>query len=185
MSNSHGKFVWYELMTTDTAGAEAFYRGVIGWDAQDSDMPGMSYTLFKAGETSVGGMMALPQTACAEGARPGWIGYVTVDDVDASASKQTRMAVTSTALPMIFPALAALRSFPIRRVQRSLCSSHRHRQSLKVNRRQPERRPWRMARASCRRSRGGVRLLRKAVRMEKGRVYRHGSDGCLPDLFHG
>jgi uncharacterized protein len=31
--------------------------------------------------------MALPQTACAEGARPGWIGYVTVDDVDASASQ--------------------------------------------------------------------------------------------------
>jgi uncharacterized protein len=87
MSNSHGKFVWYELMTTDTAGAEAFYRGVIGWDAQDAGMPGMSYTLFKAGETSVGGMMALPQTACAEGARPGWIGYVTVDDVDASASQ--------------------------------------------------------------------------------------------------
>jgi uncharacterized protein len=29
-SNTHGKFVWYELMTTDTAGAGAFYRDVIG-----------------------------------------------------------------------------------------------------------------------------------------------------------
>jgi uncharacterized protein len=74
-------------MTTDTAGAGAFYRDVIGWDAQDAGMRGMSYTLFKAGETSVGGMMALPQDACAGGARPGWIGYVAVDDVDASAAQ--------------------------------------------------------------------------------------------------
>lgn len=90
MSATHGKFVWYELMTTDTAGAEDFYRDVIGWGAQDAGMPGMSYTLFKAGETSVGGMMALPQSACAEGARPGWIGYVAVDDVDKGAAQVER-----------------------------------------------------------------------------------------------
>jgi hypothetical protein len=47
MSNSHG--FWQELMTTDTAVSRS-------WDAQDTGMPGMSYTLFKAGETSVGGM---------------------------------------------------------------------------------------------------------------------------------
>ncbi len=32
-------------------------------------------------------MLALPQTACAEGARPRWSSYVAVDDVDASASQ--------------------------------------------------------------------------------------------------
>ena len=26
-----GRPVWYELMTTDTAGAEKFYRNVLGW----------------------------------------------------------------------------------------------------------------------------------------------------------
>ncbi len=41
MPNSHGKFVWYELTTTDTAGAESFYRDVIGWGEQDAGMPGM------------------------------------------------------------------------------------------------------------------------------------------------
>jgi uncharacterized protein len=90
MSNSHGKFVWYELMTTDTAGAESFYRDVIGWGAQDAGTPGMSYTLFKAGETSVGGMMAIPEEGCAKGAQPGWVGYVAVDDVDASAAQAAR-----------------------------------------------------------------------------------------------
>ena len=41
----------YELMTTDPKAAEAFYRGVIGWGAQDAGMPDMSYTLLTAGVT--------------------------------------------------------------------------------------------------------------------------------------
>ena len=49
MSDTHGTFVWYDVMTTDAKAAEAFYRGVIGWDAQDSGMPDRSYTLLFAG----------------------------------------------------------------------------------------------------------------------------------------
>ena len=36
MSTSPAEFVWYELMTTDTKAAEAFYSKVIGWTAQDA-----------------------------------------------------------------------------------------------------------------------------------------------------
>jgi predicted enzyme related to lactoylglutathione lyase len=87
MSSSHGKFVWYELMTTDTKAAEAFYRSVIGWGAKDAGMPGMAYTLLMAGDTQIGGLMTLPESASGAGARPGWIGYVAVDDVDATAAQ--------------------------------------------------------------------------------------------------
>ena len=80
MSSFHGSFVWYELMTTDTAGAEAFYRDVVGWGARDSGIPGVSYKLLLAGETGVAGLMSVP-----DGARPSWVGYVAVDDVDATA----------------------------------------------------------------------------------------------------
>jgi predicted enzyme related to lactoylglutathione lyase len=90
MSASHGKFVWYELMTTDTAGAEAFYKAVVGWGTQDSGMPGMAYTLLNAGGTAIGGLMALPEEARKAGMRPGWTGYVAVDDVDASAAQLTK-----------------------------------------------------------------------------------------------
>jgi predicted enzyme related to lactoylglutathione lyase len=83
MSKVHGKFVWYELMTTDTAAAKTFYKKVIGWDAQDMAMPDMTYTRLMVGETGVAGLMALPKAACDAGARPGWTGYVAVDDVDA------------------------------------------------------------------------------------------------------
>ena len=82
MTSHHGSFVWYELMTTDTAAAEAFYRAVVGWDVRPSGVPGMDYTLFMAGESGAAGLMAAPA-----GVRPGWIGYVAVDDVDASAER--------------------------------------------------------------------------------------------------
>ena len=74
-------------MTNDTKAAEAFYRNVIGWNAKDSGMPGMSYTIWSAGEAPVGGLMEVPKEARDAGARPGWIGYVEVDNVDASAAK--------------------------------------------------------------------------------------------------
>jgi predicted enzyme related to lactoylglutathione lyase len=40
--NSHGRFVWYELMTTDMEAAKAFYAKVVGWGTQDVSMPGMA-----------------------------------------------------------------------------------------------------------------------------------------------
>jgi predicted enzyme related to lactoylglutathione lyase len=85
----HGKFVWYELMTTDAAAATAFYRDVVGWRAHDAGMPDMSYTILTAGETPVGGLMTLPKEAADAGARPGWMGYVGVDGVDDGAQKVT------------------------------------------------------------------------------------------------
>jgi len=82
----HGVFVWYELMTSDTKAAEVFYRNVIGWDAQAAP-GGMPYTLFTTHQIPVAGMMTLPPEARDQGARPGWIGYINVDDVDASATR--------------------------------------------------------------------------------------------------
>ena len=49
MADNHGKFVWYELMTSNVKTAADFYSGVVGWTAKDSAMPGMEYTIFNAG----------------------------------------------------------------------------------------------------------------------------------------
>jgi predicted enzyme related to lactoylglutathione lyase len=87
MANPNGKFVWYELMTTDTKAAEDFYRSVVGWRAQDAGMSDMAYTILSAVETPVGGLMKLPEEARANGAAPRWIGYVAVDDVDQFAKR--------------------------------------------------------------------------------------------------
>lgn len=87
MTTAACPFVWYELMTTDDRAAEAFYSQVIGWKTADAGMPGMRYTLLSAGDTHVGGLMALPQEARDGGARPGWMGYVAVPDVDVHAKR--------------------------------------------------------------------------------------------------
>ena len=84
MVDSHGRFVWYELMTTDMEAAKAFYAKVVGWGTRDA---GMAYTLFTVGEASVSGLMDLPEDARRMGATPHWIGYVGVDDVDAAADR--------------------------------------------------------------------------------------------------
>ncbi|MEJ0049435.1 MAG: VOC family protein [Rhodospirillales bacterium] len=89
MANPHGKFVWYELMTTDTDAAEAFYKAVIGWSTQVFAGSEPKYTILMVNGAGIGGMMVLPEEARRMGAQPGWLGYVGVDDVDAGAAKVT------------------------------------------------------------------------------------------------
>jgi predicted enzyme related to lactoylglutathione lyase len=85
MGDSHGRFVWYELMTTDLEAANAFYGEVVGWRTREASMPGSRYTLFTAGDVSAAGLIDLPQDSQMHGAAPQWVGYVSVDDVDAAA----------------------------------------------------------------------------------------------------
>ena len=86
MAGDHGRFVWYELITTDKECAKAFYSSVVGWGTQDVSMPSASYSLFTLGNASVSGLINLPTDANKMGAKPRWIGYVGVDDVDAAAA---------------------------------------------------------------------------------------------------
>src|SRR5262249_32417158 len=87
MANSRGRFLWYQLLTTDVEAAKAFYAEVVGWGTRDASAPGMPYTLFTAGEASVAGLMALSEDAARMGTSPSWLGYVGVDDVDATADR--------------------------------------------------------------------------------------------------
>jgi len=84
-----GKFIWYELMTTDQDAAIDFYTKVIGWTAADHENSaiGMRYTILSAGERAIGGVMQLTDQMRAGGARPGWVGYVGFADTDAKAQE--------------------------------------------------------------------------------------------------
>lgn len=87
MGDHHGRFVWYELITTDIAAAKAFYTKVVGWGTHDASTPGLAYTLFTSGSASVSGLMDLPEEARKMGATPRWVGYVAVDEVDVTANR--------------------------------------------------------------------------------------------------
>jgi uncharacterized protein len=94
MANSHGRFVWYVLMTTDMEAATAFYTKVVGWGARDASTLGRPFTVFTAGEAPISAVMGLPKSTGSMEARPGWIGYVNVDDVDAAADRTERLGGT-------------------------------------------------------------------------------------------
>lgn len=80
-TNPHGSFIWYELLTPDIEAAKAFYGAVVGWAVEDD---GTGYPHIKAGGDYVGGMFALTDEMRQHGARPAWLGYVGVDDVDSA-----------------------------------------------------------------------------------------------------
>src|SRR5690554_2974420 len=75
-------FVWYELMTSEPDAAIAFYEAVVGWKMEAFPGIGLPYTVVKAGDRGVGGIMAMPEQAARSGMRPGWGGYVFAADVD-------------------------------------------------------------------------------------------------------
>jgi uncharacterized protein len=86
MSNPHGDFIWYELMTSDIGASADFYGAVVGWQCRAFDTTPGSYRIFGIGGTDVAGLMTVPAEAAGRGARPGWLGYVGVDNVDAAAA---------------------------------------------------------------------------------------------------
>ena len=98
-------FVWYELMTTDTKAAEGFYGKVVGWTTRDASQPGMPYTLLMAGSSRIAGLMTLPAEACANGARPGWTGYIGVDDADATVARIAEAGGSVHMPPMDIPGI--------------------------------------------------------------------------------
>ncbi|HET9330701.1 MAG TPA: VOC family protein [Steroidobacteraceae bacterium] len=85
MSNAEvlGRFVWHELLTTDTAAAAAFYPKVVPWRTQPSNMPG--YTIWMSAQAQVGGLMALPSEA--GDSPPHWLIYIGTPNVDATCSQ--------------------------------------------------------------------------------------------------
>jgi len=91
LSRSQGCFAWYELLTTDVAAARSFYCQVAGWGAQDASTAALSYSVFTDGAVEVAGLMDLPPEGRKAGAAPRWIGYVAVDDIDATAERLQRL----------------------------------------------------------------------------------------------
>jgi predicted enzyme related to lactoylglutathione lyase len=87
MKNMHGRFVWYELVTTELKAAKSFYAHVVGWNVRDIPELDAPYSLLTVGETPIAGATQLPEDARKAHVMPHWIGYIAVDDVDMSAGR--------------------------------------------------------------------------------------------------
>ena len=75
-----GRPVWYELMTTDTAAAETFYKKVIGWTSAPFAASPNPYTVFsRTGQVGVAGLMRRPEGM---NMPPFWAMYVGVPKLE-------------------------------------------------------------------------------------------------------
>jgi len=85
MTNPHGSFIWYELMTPDPDAAKSFYDAIVGWDIGPPPSSGeMDYRMItRPGGGNAGGVLRLTDEMQSHGARPAWLGYLGVNDVDA------------------------------------------------------------------------------------------------------
>jgi predicted enzyme related to lactoylglutathione lyase len=85
MTTLHGNWIWYELMTPDLSGAKAFYEAVVGWKFVDPAPHTNGYGFIANVDGGMtGGTLGLTADMIEHGARPCWLGYIGVDDVDAS-----------------------------------------------------------------------------------------------------
>jgi predicted enzyme related to lactoylglutathione lyase len=79
-------FVWYELVTSDVAAAEAFYGKVVGWNAAAFDGGPGPYKILSMKGKGVGGLMPLPENM----SQPFWMGYVGTPDIEAAVARWKR-----------------------------------------------------------------------------------------------
>ena len=83
--NEPGAFSWNELNSRDVDGSIAFYESVFGWTHETHTMDGPigSYTEWKLGGDTIGGMLPMPPMVPAE-VPQFWLVYFAVADLDAS-----------------------------------------------------------------------------------------------------
>jgi predicted enzyme related to lactoylglutathione lyase len=102
MSNAEvlGRFVWHELLTTDTAAAAAFYPKVVPWRTAPSNMPG--YTIWMAGQNQIGGLMAHTGDGGA-GTPAHWLVYIGTPGVDATCARAQGLGAKVVKAPADIP----------------------------------------------------------------------------------
>lgn len=104
-STLRGRIVWYELMTTDMRGAEAFYPAITGWTPAPFAGTDMPYTVWTRGDAQIGGLMTLPEQAKQAGAPPHWMIYIGTPNVDETASAAARLGARLIVPPQDIPSV--------------------------------------------------------------------------------
>jgi uncharacterized protein len=99
----NGRFVWYDLLTTDSDAAAEFYTTIIGWTAEPASHDPGGYKMWANGQGTVGGVVA-----CADqdgGLSPHWMGHVEVGDLDAAVARAQALGGTLRVPPTDIPTI--------------------------------------------------------------------------------
>jgi predicted enzyme related to lactoylglutathione lyase len=88
--NDAGRFLWYELLSTDPEGAMRFYPEVLGWKTEAMDGGG-DYRMWVGAQGPLGGVTLLPEQARKLGAPSYWQANVQVANVDETVAEVKRL----------------------------------------------------------------------------------------------
>lgn len=96
-----GSLIWYELLSPDPDASKSFYDSIVGWNIEATSGFPNGYRMIGRGDGKfAGGVLPLTAEMRGHGARPCWLGYIAVDDVDATAA-----AVKADGGAVLFPAI--------------------------------------------------------------------------------
>ena len=101
----HGQFVWYDLMTSDVAGAKRFYPALFGWKTEEFPFasPDQPYTMWTNGGKTIGGVGKLSDEQKQMGVPPSWLPSVMVNNVDQTAQQAASLGGKVVAGPFPIP----------------------------------------------------------------------------------
>lgn len=96
-----GHFCWWELATTDTAGAKDFYAGLFGWTPRDIPMSEtMVYTMLEKDGKQAAALYQIDAEMTAQGIPPHWGSYIGVENADETVAKAKSENATVLAEPV-------------------------------------------------------------------------------------
>ena len=75
-----GSLCWSELATLNREDSKTFYHQILGWQYDDKDMMGMTYTEFKVDEFQEGGMLEMGEEW--GDTPPHWMNYFAVENCE-------------------------------------------------------------------------------------------------------
>jgi predicted enzyme related to lactoylglutathione lyase len=97
--HARGRFVWFDLMTTDPNATTTFYPSVTGWGTERWDGSASAYTMWTAHGEPLGGVMKLSSPA----RPPYWLSYIATPDVDDTVARAEDLGARVLALPTGIP----------------------------------------------------------------------------------
>lgn len=103
VTDVRGRFLWYDLMTTEPQAAQAFYTKVAGWGLQPFTDLGTPYSMFTRDGIPIGGAMQLPDEAVKMGASSHWLAYIGTPDVDKTVAQAVKLGARTYVTPRDIP----------------------------------------------------------------------------------
>ncbi|MBV7297506.1 VOC family protein [Enterovibrio paralichthyis] len=103
---THGAPSWIEHCGSDHQKARTFYQKVFGWDVLEHPMEGnVIYPIIAVDGNNIGGFKPFADE------EPGWLLYITVDDVDARTDIATDLGATLVMPPADIPGVGRIAVF--------------------------------------------------------------------------